>query len=169
MVPWKHLQGSALQVRARAGTQHPHPLPHTTTVTAREPTSRKKSGTSRWRNKGKLCDSPPKGSKERRGEAAGYSGKPSPHPAEHSTSRLAIAQGSRSQPLCPAEGSGPVSGEMPLCCARALAAEEAPPALDHTALRAAALLGGRWEQGSCSEEGVCIGGDGRELSKVSFP
>ena len=67
LVPWKHLQGSALQVSVRAGTQHPHPLCHTTTVMARDPKSRKKSSTTRWRNKEKLCDSPPKGSKERRG------------------------------------------------------------------------------------------------------
>ncbi|KAK4811210.1 hypothetical protein QYF61_021281 [Mycteria americana] len=36
---WKHLQGSALQVSVREGTQHPHPLCHTTTLIARDPKS----------------------------------------------------------------------------------------------------------------------------------
>ena len=95
--------------------------------------------------------------------------KPSPSPAEHSTPQLEKSQGTCSQALGSAEGSGHVSGEMQLCCARAQDAEQATPALDHRALRAEALLGGRREQGSCSEEGVCIAWDDRELSKFSLP
>ena len=115
MVPWKHLQGSALQVRARAGTQHRHPLPHTTTVTAREPKSRKKSSTSRWRSKEELCDSPPKGSKERRGSRPLRKAFSLPSRAQHLPVSKLPGQ-SLSAPL-PCRGKRPrIRRDAPLLC-----------------------------------------------------
>ena len=53
--------------------------------------------------------------------------------------------------------------------AGALAAEEVVHALDPTALRAEALLGGRGGKGACSKEGVCTGGDHTEFSEFFLP
>ena len=96
---------------------------------------------------------------EARRVAAKHSGQRSPYPAAHVVSQTPTLPGGCSQPLCSAEGTGHVAGELHHGSAGALAAEEVVHALDPTPLRAEALLGGRGGKGARSEEGVCIGGD----------
>jgi len=107
--------------------------------------------------------------REARAEAGGHSGQHSPDPAVHATSQTQTLPGSCSQPLCSAEGTGPVAGELQHGSAGALAAEEGGHALDPTALRAEALLGGRGAEGACSENRLCIGWDDREFSEFYTP
>ena len=114
-----------------------------------------------------------------RAEAARHSGQRYAYPAVHATSQTSTLPGSCSQAPCSAEENGRVAGELHHGSAGALASQEGH-ALNHRALRAEALLGGRGGKGACSREGVCIGGDHTEfyesfshsisgLSFLSFP
>ena len=77
-------------------------------------------------------------------EAVRHSEQRSPDPAVHATSQTPTLLGSCSQPLCSAEGTGPVAGELQHGSAGALAAEEGGVTPWYpTILRAEALLGGR--------------------------
>ena len=83
---------------------------------------------------------------------ASHSEKFSSFPASQTV--LSTAPSSCSQPPCAAEGNELRPGEMQLCSAGALAAEEALHALDPAALKAEVFLGGRGCKGACSEEGL---------------
>jgi len=107
--------------------------------------------------------------REARAEAAGRSGQCYPDPAVFATSQTPTLPASCCQPLCSAEGSGPVAGELQHSSAAALAAEEVVDALEPTALRAEALLGGTGDKGPCSQGGICVGGSNTELSEFSLP
>ena len=76
---------------------------------------------------------------------------------------MPTAPGSGSQPLCTAEGDGHVPGEMLLCSAAGLAAQEVVCALNPMAMRAEAF----WV-GACSEEGVCTEGSSVDFSGEFF-
>ena len=71
------------------------------------------------------------------------------HSFPASQTALPTAPGSGSQPLCTAEGDGDVPGEMLLCSAGALAAQEVVHALNPMAMRAEAFLGGSLLRGRC--------------------
>jgi len=107
--------------------------------------------------------------REARAEAGGHSGQRSPDPAALATSQTPTLLGSCSQPLCSAEGTGLMAGEVQHSSAGALAAEEGGHAWDPIALRAEALLGGRGAEGACSGNRLCIGWDDREFSEFSTP
>jgi len=85
--------------------------------------------------------------REARAEAGGHSGQHSPDPAVHTTSQTPTLLGSCSQPLCSAEGTGPVAGELQHGSAGTLTVEEGGHALDPITLRAEALLDGRGGEG----------------------
>ena len=105
----------------------------------------------------------------REARAGAASGQRYPSPAVLTASQTPPLPVGCSQPLCSAEGTGHRAGELHHGSAAAWAAEEEVHALDPTALRAEALLGGRGgSKWAFSEEGVCTGGDDMHIAEFSL-